>query len=155
FEDGAEPAQYEGYGAISEELLEQLSEPPAAVVTPVGNGALAVGIGRVLGTRSRQTLRVGVVPSDAPVMKLSWEAGRVVETDRCATFADGLGVRVAIPKAVAALGETVDRMLEVSERQLADAVAAFADAGVRAEGAAAAALAALPRLTDVEGPIVL
>src|SRR5207237_9564978 len=98
--------------------------------------------------------RVGVVPKEAPVMKLSWEAGRVVESDRCATFADGLAVRVAIPEAVAALATAADRMVEVSERDLARAVAAYDDAGIRAEGAAAAALAALPQL-DVDGPIVL
>ncbi|MCP6769396.1 PLP-dependent lyase/thiolase, partial [Klebsiella pneumoniae] len=39
FEDGAEPAQYTGYAAIGDELLDQLDEPPAAVVVPVGNGA--------------------------------------------------------------------------------------------------------------------
>src|SRR5262249_58767908 len=48
FEDGSEPAQYRGYGAIAREILEQLGEPPAAVVVPVGNGALIGGIGIVL-----------------------------------------------------------------------------------------------------------
>ena len=33
-------------------------------------------------------------------MALSWRAGRPVESDRCATIADGLAVRVAIPIAV-------------------------------------------------------
>src|SRR5437867_5093618 len=46
FEDGAEPEQLDGYGAIAAELLEQLGEPPGAVVVPVGNGALLAGIGR-------------------------------------------------------------------------------------------------------------
>ena len=40
FEDGAEPAQLDGYAAIGEEILDQLNEVPAAVVGPVGNGAL-------------------------------------------------------------------------------------------------------------------
>ncbi len=47
------------------------------------------------------------------------------------------------------------RMLLVSERELARAVGAFARAGLRVEGAAGAALAALAQLDDVEGPIVL
>jgi threonine dehydratase len=46
-------------------------------------------------------------------------------------------------------------MLLVSEREIARAVAAYARAGIRAEGAAGAALAALSQLEDVEGPIVL
>jgi threonine dehydratase len=155
FEDGAEAAQYDGYGAIAHELLDQLETPPSAVVVPVGNGALLGGIGRVIHDRCPQTLRVGVVAAQAPVMARSWEEGRPVEEERCATVADGLAVRVAIPYAVFVLAAVASRMLEVSEREIARALVAFADAGVRVEGAAAAGLAALPRLGDVEGPIVL
>ena len=46
FEDGAEPAQFDGYEAIGEEILEQLGQPPATVIVPVGNGALLIGVGR-------------------------------------------------------------------------------------------------------------
>jgi threonine dehydratase len=155
FEDGAEPAQLDGYGQIASELLEQLDEAPGAVVVPVGNGALLAGIGRTLGERSPPTLRVGVVASEAPVMAESWRAGQPVTSDRCATFADGLAVRVAIPFAVEALAEAADRMLAVSERELALAVGAFDAAGVRVEGGAAAGLAALPQLEDVDGAAVL
>jgi hypothetical protein len=38
---------------------------------------------------------------------------------------------------------------------MAAAVGDYARAGLRVEGAASAALAALPQLSDVEGPIVL
>jgi threonine dehydratase len=154
FEDGAEPAQYEGYGTIADEILDQLDEPPAAVVVPVGNGALLAGIGRTLGARAPGTLRAGVAAKEAPVMVESWKAGRPVESDLCATIADGLAVRVAIPFAVEALAQHADRMLLVSERELANAVRVYWDAGIRAEPAAAAALAALPEL-DVNGSVVL
>jgi threonine dehydratase len=155
FEDGAEPLQYEAYGTIAKEIVGQLERAPTAVVVPLGNGALLGGIGRALGRRSPSTLRVGVAAKEAPVMALSWEAGRPVESDRCATIADGLAVRVAIPYAVEALGTSVDRMLLVGEREIAAAVASFDEAGIRAEPAAGAALAALPQLRDVDGPIVL
>ena len=155
FEDGAERAQYEGYGAIADELLDQLDDPPAAVVVPVGNGALLGGIGLRLAARSPETLRVGVAAKEAPVMAECWRAGVVVTSARSATFADGLAVRVAIPLAVDVLGEVAGRMLLVSERELARAVGAFAAAGLRVEGAAGAALAALPQLDDVDGAMVL
>jgi threonine dehydratase len=155
FEDGAEMAQYEGYGSIADEILGQLEEPPAAVVVPVGNGALLGGIGLRICAGTPDTLRVGVAAKDAPVMAESWEAGGIVENDRSATFADGLAVRVAIPLAVDVLGEVASRMLLVSERDMARAVGAYAAAGIRAEGAAGAALAALPQLADVDGAIVL
>lgn len=155
FEDGAEPAQFEGYAAIGVELLDQLDEPPAAIVVPVGNGALLGGVGRAVLRRSPETLRVGVVAASAPVMADSWEAGRPVPSSSSATFADGLAVRVAIPYAVDALNEVATHMLRVSERQIAEALAALSEAGIHVEGAGAAALAALPQLPDLAGPIVL
>jgi threonine dehydratase len=155
FEDGAEPAQYRGYGAIASEILEQSLEPPEAIVVPVGNGALAGGIGRTLAQRSPQTRLVAVAAKDAPVMALSFEAGRPVACEQMKTFADGLAVRVAIPYAVEALDRVVSRFLLVGEREIARAVAAYAAAGIRVEGAAAAALAALPKTEARAGPIVL
>jgi len=155
FEDGAEMAQYEGYGAIADEILDELDERPGAIVVPVGNGALLGGIGLRVCAREPDTERVGVAAKDAPVMAESWEAGGIVESDRSATFADGLAVRVAIPLAVDVLGEVASRMLLVSERDMARAVRAYAVAGIRAEGAAGAALAALPQLGGLDGAIVL
>jgi threonine dehydratase len=155
FEDGAEPAQYEGYRAIGDEILDQLDVPPAAVVVPVGNGALLGGVGRAILDRSPQTPRIGVVAAGAPVMADSFEAGRPVPGERCATFADGLAVRVPIPYAVEVLSEVATHMLRVTERELARSVAAFAEAGIRVEGAAAAGLAALPQLWTIKGPVVL
>ena len=154
FEDGAEPAQYEGYRSIGIEILDQAAGPPAAVVVPVGNGALIGGIGLAVKERSPSTTIVGVVAGQAPVMALSWEAGAPVECDRMATFADGLAVRVAIPRAVETMRRVVDRVVLVSEREIASAVGTYARRGVRAEGAAAAALAALPRVED-SGPVVV
>jgi threonine dehydratase len=150
FEDGAEPAQFEGYTAIGTEIVDQLGERPALTVVPVGNGALLIGVARGV-----EGGALGVVSKEAPVMALSVEAGRPVDCDRSSTFADGLAVRVAIPLAVEVLGEFASRMLEVSEREIAYAVGAYADAEIRAEGAAGAALAALPQLDDLGDPLVL
>jgi threonine dehydratase len=150
FEDGNEPAQLDGYATIGEEIVEQLGSPPAAAIIPVGNGALFAGVARALGSSVR---RVAVAAEGAPVMYESWRAGRVVESDRCETIADGLAVRVAIPQAVDWLAESADEFLLVSEDALMRAVARFWDAGIRAEPAAAAALAALPEVR--ERPVVL
>jgi threonine dehydratase len=155
FVDGMERAQYEGYSAIGEEILDQAEATPAAVVVPVGNGALLGGVGIGICRRSPEVERIGVVSKSAPVMALSWEAGQPVESDESGTFADGLAVRVAIPDAVEVLGEFASRMLQVSEREIARAVDAYAEAGIRAEGAAAAALAAVPQLDELGDPLVL
>ncbi len=155
FEDGVEPTQYEGYGAIGDEILDQLPEIPAAVVVPVGNGALIAGVGRAVKARSPETEVVGVAARDAPVMAWSFESGRPVACDRMATFADGLAVRVAIPEAVAAVNAVADRVLAVSERSMAEAVGRFHRAGIRVEGAAAAGLAGLAQLSEIEATVVL
>jgi threonine dehydratase len=150
FEDGAEPAQFDGYEAIGEEILEQLGGTPARVIVPVGNGALLIGVARAVEPV------LGVVAKEAPVMALSVEAGHPVECDRSATFADGMAVRVAIPLAV----EEICRagpvpMTMVSERAIARAVGDFAAAGIRVEGSGAAALAAFRELGADDGATVL
>ena len=71
----------------------------------------------------------------------SWRAG-VPRTDWTAasTFADGLAVRVAIPLAVAS-DPLVQQFELVSEAEMEDAMRAYAESGIRVEGAAAAPLA--------------
>jgi threonine dehydratase len=155
FEDGAEPAQYEGYAAIADEILAQAPEPPAAILVPLGNGALLGGIGLATSRTAPEVERVGVAAKEAPVMVDSWNTGRPVPSERSATFADGLAVRVAVPLAVELLGEVATRMVTASERRIAEAVGEYVSAGVRAEGAAAAALAAVPDLDDLGDPLVL
>jgi threonine dehydratase len=155
FEDGAERAQYDGYRAIGDEILAQAPQPPTAIIVPLGNGALLGGIGLAVSDAAPKVARIGVAAKEAPVMVESWEAGAPVPGHRSATFADGLAVRVAIPLAVEILGEVATRMLTVSERELARAVSAFAETGIRVEGAAAAALAAVPRLEELADPLVL
>ncbi len=154
FEDGAEPAQFDGYEQIGHELLDELPDPPGAVVVPVGNGALAIGVFRAVASRAPDALRVAVAAEEAPAMWESWLTGRPTDSDRCRTFADGLAVRVAIPLAVAELNPLVQRFELVSEAELGAAVRDYAAAGIRVEGAAAAPLA-IARRTELPRPLVL
>jgi threonine dehydratase len=150
FEDGAEDAQLDGYAAIGREIVAQLGEQPAAVIVPVGNGALFAGVARGL---DASVHKVAVAAEGAPVMYESWRARRVVESDRCDTIADGLAVRVAIPKAVDWLDECVDDFVLVSDLALQRSVTRLWRRGIRAEPSAAASLAALPHVD--ERPVVL
>jgi threonine dehydratase len=149
FEDGAEPAQFDGYEAIGREILEQVGTSPARVIVPVGNGALIIGVARGVGPV------LGVVAKEAPVMALSVEAGHPVESDRSGTFADGMAIRVAIPLAVEEMSRAGMPMTMVSERAIARAVGDFAAAGIRVEGSGAAALAAFRQLEPDDGPTVV
>jgi threonine dehydratase len=151
FEDGAEPAQFDGYAAIGRELIEQLGEAPALTIVPVGDGALLIGVARGLDGAPA----LGVVAKGAPVMALSVEAGRPVECDQSETFADGMAGSVAVPLAVQELVALGTPFVRVSDRSIARAVGAFATAGIRVEGSAAAGLAALGEIDAPDGPVVL
>jgi len=153
FEDGAEPAQFKGYEAIGDGLVDDVPEP-GSVVVPVGNGALAIGVFRAVARRAPNAERIAVAAAEAPAMWESWHARRPVDSDRSATFADGLAVRVAIPVAVEELNRLAQRFELVSETELEDAVYAYAEEGIRVEGAAAAPLA-LARREELPRPAVL
>jgi threonine dehydratase len=149
FEDGSEEAQFRGYESVGREIVEQLGEPPALTLVPVGNGALLVGVARKLPGS------IGVVSKNAPVMALSVAAGHPVPCDLMSTFADGMAVRVAVPLAVKELVRLGTPFVQVSERAIARGVGAFAAAGLRVEGSAAAGLAALDEVDVPDRPVVL
>jgi threonine dehydratase len=153
FEDGAEPAQFDGYARIGHDLLDELPNP-AAVVVPVGNGALAIGVFRALAERAPAAERIAVAAAEAPSMYESWRAGRPVDSDRCATFADGLAVRIAIPLAVQELNRLTQRFELATEDELEAAVRGYAEHGIRVEGAAAAPLVVALR-EELPRPLVL
>jgi threonine dehydratase len=86
-------------------------------------------------------------------MELSWRAGKPVSTETAATIADGIGVRVPIPEALAAMRATVDEVMLVSDEEIVDAMRMlFRETGVAVEPAGAAGLAAIAmRRTELEG----
>ncbi len=116
-EDGAEPAIAEGAGSIAVELA-AWPQPIDAVYLPVGNGALVTGVGRWLKAHAPETEIVGVCAAGASAMFDSWRAGAPSATERAATIADGIAVRVPIERAVGDLASSVDRTVldEAKER---------------------------------------
>ncbi len=155
FEDGAEPAQYGGYGEIADEVLDALGTAPGTIVVPTGNGALIGGIGLAMRRRAPSVRVVSAVARSAPVMAISYAARREIPCTEMATFADGLAVRVAIPMAVDLMVRVVDEVRLVSEREIAVALGLYALCGIRAEGAAGAGLAAALRDTPLADPVVV
>jgi threonine dehydratase len=92
---------------------------------------------------------VGVVSSGAPAYALSFEAGSVVETNQATTFADGVACRVPVAEALQVISSGVERVVQVTDGQVAQAIRIlFRDTHNVAEGAGAAALAAL--MAEVE-----
>ena len=114
------------------------------VYVPIGLGS---GICGVIGVRDLLCPKVrvvGVVAKAANAYRLSVEAGRVVATNSAQTFADGVAVRVPDATALEIIARGVERIVEVSEEEIAEAIRAlYADTHNCAEGAGAAAFAAL------------
>ncbi len=144
-EDGREGAISEGAGTIAAELLE-LDTELDAVVVPVGNGALINGAGTWLRRLAPATRVIGVCPAGAPAMELSWKSGRVV-TAPADTIADGISVRVPGREALELMRTTADAVVLVTDAQIVEAMRMLLrDAGVVAEPAGAAGLAAVAAL---------
>ena len=114
------------------------------VYVPIGVGSGICGLIRTRDLLGLSTRVVGVVSAHAPAMALSVQAGRVVTTETADTFADGMACRVPDPAALAAIRAGADRIVRVTDEEVAAALRAYwTDTHNLAEGAGAAPLAAL------------
>lgn len=120
-EDGASASIAEGAGTIAAELTEAFGNIDAVFV-PLGNGALAAGIGCWFKTASPTTKVIAVAAKGAPCMQLSWQAGYPVPTDKATTIADGIAVRDPVPVAVDWLATTIDDIVLVDDACIIDAM---------------------------------
>jgi threonine dehydratase len=137
---GAATIGLEVTDAIAAGVLPELG----AASIPVGNGALIIGVGSWLRAAAPACRVVGIQAAGAPAMTLSWRAGRPVDTNEAATYADGIAARVAIPRAVELMADRVDAMLLVDDDALRAAQSELTAAlGITVEGAAAASWAGL------------
>ena len=119
------------------------------VYVPVGCGSGSCGVISVRDAMGLKTKVVGVVSTEAQTAKLSFESGSLVETNTANTFADGMAVRVPVKEAFEIYSGGADRIVAVSEDEIAEAMRIyFRDTHNVAEGAGAASLAALLQERD-------
>jgi len=141
------------------ELLRGVSTYPYELMTaypdletiyvPIGCGSGICSTIAVRDALGLETKIVAVVSQKAQTAKLSVEAGRMVETNSADTFADGMAVRVPVQAAYDIYSRGVERFVTVSDAEVASAIRAyFTDIHNLAEGAGAAALAALMQESD-------
>jgi threonine dehydratase len=113
------------------------------VYVPIGCGSGICGVISARDALGLSTRVVGVVSTLAQTAKLSFEAGRLIETNSARTFADGMAVRVPVREAFDIYSSGTDRIVAVSDDEIAAAMRLLYSAVHQvAEGAGAAALAA-------------
>lgn len=125
---------------------ELLSAQPQidTLYVPIGCGSGICGCIAARDALALETKIVGVVSENAQTAKLSVEAGELVETNSARTFADGMAVRVPVQAALDIYGPGTERIVTVSDADVAEAIRVYyRDIHNLAEGAGAAPLAAL------------
>ncbi len=119
------------------------------VYVPIGCGSGICGTITARDALGLDTKIVGVVSENAQTAKLSVEAGQMVETSSAVTFADGMAVRVPVQSAYDIYAKGADRIITVSDDEVAAAIRTYFT-GIHnlAEGAGAAPLAGLIQEKD-------
>lgn len=138
-----------GVGSYALELLRG-APPLDAVYVPIGCGSGICGLISARDALGLATEIVGVVSERADAYARSLVAGRPVSTPSAHTMADGMAVRVPVVEALDVIAGGAARIVTVSETQIEAAMRhLWSDTHNQAEGAGAAALAALL----AEGPL--
>lgn len=131
---------------VASYALEFLRSTPAldAVFVPIGWGSGAIGLAAARNALGLKTRIIGVVSASAPACALSFAAGRVVEQKSSTRIADGIAISYPHEVSLEILRRELECVLQVSDDEIEDAMRAiFTDTHNVAEGAGAAAMAAL------------
>jgi threonine dehydratase len=132
-----------GVATYAMELF-RAAPPLDTVYVPIGLGSGICGVIAMRDALSPSTNVVGVVSTEAAAYALSFAAGKVVATNSANTMADGMAVRGPDAEALAAILKGADRIVQVSDDEIAAAMRAYyEDTHQLTEGAGAAPLAAL------------
>ena len=140
--DAADPDVPAGTAQIGEEIVAQ--QPAVTrIYVPMGDTALIRGVASAAKRAKPSVTVVGVAAANAPAYLLSWQQGRVVETETALTIADGLAVRRPLMQNVTAIRALVDEVQAVTEAEMLAAIAHLRrEEAITAEPAGAAAVAA-------------
>lgn len=150
-----DPLVMAGAGTVGLEIARDVPSV-RTVLVPVGGGGLACGIATAVKALLPGVKVYGVQAEGAAPLPRSWEEGRPVATGPPKTIADGMAATRVFEYMWPLLRSRLDGALEVSDAELALAVAHLAkEPHVVAEGAGAAALAAARRYRErLDEPIV-
>lgn len=137
-----DPAIIAGQGTMGIEIVEQVPDVDAVVV-PVGGGGLLAGVSLAVKTMRPNVLVIAVEAENVASFSAALAAGAPTRFPTKATLADGLAIPVVGTNAFNIAKDRVDRVVTVSEEQIAVSILRIVELekGV-VEGAAATPLAA-------------
>jgi threonine dehydratase len=111
---------------------------------PIGGGGLMAGIASTVRQLRPSVRIIGVEPTGANTMHLSFDAGEPRSIDRVRTIADSLGAPYALPYSYELCRANVDRLVEVDDLALRRTMGfLFQRMKIAVEPACAASTAAL------------
>lgn len=132
-----DPVLQAGHGTLGLEVVEDLPDV-ATIVVPVGGGGLVAGVASAVECRV-----VGVEPEGAPSLSAALERGEPVRIEPT-SIADGLNAPFTGAGTLAVCRERVDKVVLVSDEEIAEAMRfLYIRAKLACEPAGAAAVAAL------------
>jgi threonine dehydratase len=136
------PLLLRGVAVCGMELLSAVHDV-GTVYVPIGLGS---GIGGMVAARNALGHRakiVGVVSAHARAYALSFAAKRIIESEATTVLADGMACRTPVPEALDIILRYADRIVEVTDDEVAGAIRAIYECTHNcAEGAGAAGFAA-------------
>lgn len=134
-----------GVGTYSVEFL-TAHQDLDVVYVPIGLGSGICGMVAAREALGLKTGIVGVVSDRAPAYALSVAQGEPVSAPVSTRIADGMACRTPVPEALEIIRATVDRIVQVSDDAVEQAMRTYFDTTHNvAEGAGAAGLAAIAR----------
>jgi len=132
-----------GTATVGLELSEQV-ENLDAVIVPIGGGGLMAGIASCMKQIHPDIKMYGVEPEGADSMSRSFASGKPEEIEKVNTIADSLGAPHAAPYSFALCQKYVDKIVKVTDRQMAETMKLlFTEMKLAVEPAGASATAAL------------
>jgi threonine dehydratase len=146
-----------GQGTLALEALFAFPDADAFVV-PVGGGGLLAGTATVVKALRPDALVIGVEPAHAPGLAVALGAGKPVRVPTSSSLADGLAVAQTGEKTFAIARQLVDRVVTITEDELAIAVLRLHEtenAVVEGSGAAGLAACLAGKLPELAGKRVV
>ncbi|XP_065904969.1 L-threonine ammonia-lyase-like [Dysidea avara] len=135
-----------GQGTIGIEVIDQMKDigqPLDAIIVPVGGGGLIAGISVAVKQLSPDTEVIGVESDHCDAFKQSFDKKELVTVEAQSTLADGLAVSRLGTRSFMTASRHVDRVVTVSENEIAVAILRIVEIlKTVVEGAAATGLAA-------------